>query len=359
MQGVALSFSNNNGIMRQPRLRAVLNDITILIPYSAQITHHSSFAAGSYRLLVSLAGNSSLTVADWVDIGQVRIRIQVCVYPHEAYSDLIEGYVDSIDINPITGSVHLEGRDLSASLLDTKTPTDFQNLSSTEIVTRLSHRHGLTPVGLPTTGYAGRHYADIYNVMSMAQFAKLSSDWDILSILAQTAGRDLFVDGTDLHFQPRVTISDVPQDLVVSDLMDLRMIRSLPHSGGTAVTIASWNSALGVAVNESHDTRAPTGLASAATRPSPTFTVLRPNLQSSAAQTLATQMARSIASDAMSIQFTMPGDVALSARRPLRLAGSGTAFDVSYQIDTINRVFRANSGLSQKVLAKMLVKATT
>ena len=352
-----MPLGNNNAVVRQPHLRAILNDTVVLVPHSAQVTHHSSYAAGSFRLLVPLTGNPALAIADWAAIDRVRLRIQIRVYPHEAYADLIEGYVDIITINPVTGGVYLEGRDLSASLLDSKTPIDFQNLTSTEIVAQLCQRHGLTPVGANTAGYAGRYYGDTHNVLSLAQFAKLTSDWDILATLAQGAGNDLFVEGSNLYFQPGVAISDAPQNLLVSDLTDLRMTRSLPLSGGTMVTIASWNSALGVAVHESHDTRSRTVEANAATRPSSAFTVLRPNLQPSGAQTLAGQLARSIASDAMSIHFTMPGDVALSVRRPIRLAGSGTAFDVNYRIDTINRVFRSNSGLSQKVMAKILIES--
>jgi hypothetical protein len=352
---VALSFSVRGPPVRMPRLRAILNGSICVGPQTAQITHYSSFSAASYNLVVPLTANAPLTAADWAAFGRIRVKIQVAASPTEPYIDLIDGYSDTIQIHPISGWVCLEGRDLSASMLDSKTPADFQNQSSAEIVQLLCERHGLTPVVASIGGYAGRHYGQNNTILTLAQYAKLASDWDILVTLGQASGYDLFVDGTDLYFQPGVSASESTQYIFASNLTDLRMTRLLPLSGGSAVTVASWNSALGRAVTATGVASASGNSAGPAAQPMTQYTAMRPNLIPISAQALASQIVQSIGAEAMSIQFTMPGDTSLSARYPIRLEGSGTAFDLTYRIESIARTFRSRSGFSQTVRAKLSV----
>ena len=357
MREVGLSFNADKKIARQPRLRAILNDTTLLAPYTAQVIQHSSYNAGTYSLLVPLNRQTVPTAADWSNMNRARLRIQVSLHQHEPYVDLIEGFIDTIQINLAGGYVNLAGRDLSSLFLSDKTPIDFQNLSSTEIVSLLAIKHGLNPIMINTADYSGRYYANNKNVTALTQFAKLSSDWDILVALAQASGFDVFVVGRSLYFQPPVTLADTAQTIHTSDLTDLRMYKSLPHSNGTTVTITSWNSARGLVVSESKGAGPPGSPTAASAGSASSYTAFRPNLLSSDAQMLANQIVQSITGDAMAIQIIMPGDMLLSPRRPIRLEGSGTAFDRTYKIESIARVFRANSGFTQSVRARLLAES--
>ena len=48
----------------------------------------------------------------------------------------------------------------------------------------------------------------------------------------------------------------------------------------------------------------------------------------------------------------MPGELTLSPRSMLTLSGTGTAFDQSYFIDTIERVLNFETGFTQHIRAK-------
>ena len=354
MPEAVLSLSLEGVIVRSPRLRAILNGDIVFAPFSAHITHHSAYSAAHYNLLVPLGDGSPLPATGWASLDRARIRIQATLNPSEPFIDLIEGYCDTVQINPVAGFVCLEGRDLSAALLDKKTPADFQNLTSSEIVAFLADQHDLTAITQDTTGFVGRQYADNTNLITLTQYAKLTSDWDIVVALAHAQNYDLFVAGSCLYFQPGTNASQAPQHIFYRDLTDLRMRRMLPLSGGVKVTVSSWNSAAGTAVSATTDSWSGTNPGSSPQSAARAYTVIQPNLASSTAGTLATQLAQSIYRESMSIQFSMPGDISLNARSPILLSGSGTMFDRLYKIDSIVRQFRSRSGYSQTVCATLM-----
>ena len=355
MPEAALSFSHDAPIVRAPRLRAVVNETVIVGPSSAHVTHHSSCIAATFSLLIPLTGASGPNIQQWLSFNKIHVKIQIATTPAGQFTDLIEGYCDTIQVHPTSRYLRLDGRDRSASLLDSKTSADFQNQTASEIVTSLADRHGLTPVTASISDFVGRRYASNTNIVTLTQFAKLTSDWDILVALAQAHGYDLFVVGTSLYFQPSATTSGPAQDIPYPSLLGIRMSRSLSLSNGVQVTVASWNSAIGSAIAESADTKPSNSSDNLTQAPTRKYTMMQPNLSSANAKALATQVAETISGEAMSIQFEMPGEISLDPRRPIRLSGSGTNFDTIYKIATIVRSYRSHSGFSQAVRAKSLV----
>lgn len=349
----ALSFNSEHIATRSPRLRAILNGTVIVCPIAATIGHNASCRAATFALSAALAENADLGAAYWAGLTQVRVKIQISLSALEPYTDLIEGYSDSIYLNPISGFVRLEGRDLSASLLDTKTSTDFQNRTPTEIAMFLANTHGLTPMVANIATNAGRYYGNISNVTTLSQFSKLTSDWDVLAALALAWGFDLFVSGTSLYFQPREVSNQIPRSIMYSDLTDLRMNRVLPLSNGVDLTVLSWNSAHQLAVTQTVDTSISPNSAGAGIGPARRYTVMRPNLGADSAQALAEKIAQSMSAVAMSVKFTMPGDTAMTVRQPITLLGTNTIFDRQFKIDSIIRSFRSRSGFSQVVRASL------
>ncbi len=351
---MALSFSLDPATARTPRLRAILNDDTLLAVQSAQTTHHGSYSAASYNLVVPISEGVGLSKAEWASLGQARVRIQVSLNPNQPFTDLVEGYCDKIQIHPVIGCAHLAGRDLSASMIDNKSPSDYQNQSPAEIVQAICQRHGLTAVVTATASFAGRCYAGNSTVVSLAQYTALSSDWDVLVCLGQTLGFDVFIVGHTLYFRPSISVSDTPQYVYAGRLVDLSMLRMLPLSGGSTVTISSWNSALGASVTATANSDSSGTASYSDGKIAASYLGMLPNASVSEAQALASRVAQSINAEAMSIEFSMPGDISLNTMQPLRLCGSNTAFDVTYKIDCIVRKFRPRSGFVQTVRAKLL-----
>ena len=321
----------------------MINGNLIISTVGAEVTHTSLQTASTFHLTASIFERPDLGADYWASLTQAHVRVQVNVDQDSPYTDIIEGYCDSVYLDPVMGFVQIDGRDHSALLLDTKTPTDFQNQTSSDIVRTLAETHDLNPVIVQTSSYAGRRYGDNHNVTSLLQFTKLASDWDVLVALAEAEGFDIFVDGKNLYFQPRDARSKVAVDISYADLIGCRMERLLTLAEAANVTVKSWNSSDGTIVSETAGTHGQQG---------PRFTVIRPNLSPPQASAVAQQMAREMDQQSMTVELTMPGDCSLAARQAIRLLGTNTVFDQIYQIEAIHRRFRPALGFTQVVRAR-------
>ena len=348
-----MSFNNDSIPLRFPKIRALLDDSTAVYPYNAAIAHAASFNAATFSISISLNENPELNAAYWANLPRVRVRIQASLGYANPFIDLIEGYCDTVHVHPISGFVVLEGRDLSASLLDTKTFKNYQNRTPGEIAADIASNHGLTAIFKDAGPYAGRQYGDDTTALTLTQFAKLSTDWDMLVMLAQVSGCDLRVMGTSIYFQLDTDTSDPIANVSYSDLIDLRMNRVLPLTDGVDLTVMSWNSAQQVAVAETFASVATDYSGSAGTRSPRNYTIVHPNLQSQAALALATKVAQTVVREAMSIQFRMPADLTTTAGQRIKLYGTKTIFDRLFKIDRITRAFRSQSGFIQTVHATL------
>ena len=217
--------------------------------------------------------------------------------------------------------------------------------------------HNLNAVITDTSRFAGRYYATDSNMTSLSQYAKLSSDWDILVALAQAENYDLYVSGTTLYFQPTASIIGAPQSVPYSSLIDLRMNRALALATGIAVTVQSWDSATATAVSETCNPSAFQNSGKSGATSGAQWLTIRPNLSSDTAGVLAQQIADSMYGKSMSLDLTMPGDSTMDVRQPVELYGSNTSFDQIYEIDSIMRSFRSNSGFIQTIRARLQPQA--
>jgi hypothetical protein len=77
--------------------------------------------------------------------------------PEDLPPPWIYGRVDKIKYCPFKRTVSIDGRDLSALLIDSKTTEKFQNMTASQVATLLANRHGLTPVVTATSTPIGNH----------------------------------------------------------------------------------------------------------------------------------------------------------------------------------------------------------
>lgn len=311
------------------------------------MAHHGPYCAGTFSIAISATADG-LNLGSWLALPEARVRLQVSFGENDPFTDLIEGYCDTIRADPIMGQVVLEGRDLTSRLLDSKSSTDYQNQTASEIVVAIANNHGLTPSVPDIAGYAGRYYVRDTTVVSLSQFARMSSDWDVLTALALAAGYDCFVSGSVLCFQPAANVEN-PLILDYAELATLQLTRIVGIAGGAAVTVRSWNSATQTAISETSTAALPDGSAPRK------YLLVRPNLQSQDAQQLADRAAIAINTEAMVIQFSMPGDASLTVRDVIALRGTDTGFDRTYRVASIVRRYRRGSGFKQEVRAKLAV----
>lgn len=141
----------------------------------------------------------------------------------------IMGYVDSVELEfDENGEViKLDGRDLSALMIDNQIASKYQNNTSSQIASILAKKHGLTPNVTNTTTLAGTYYNKDSSVIS-----DTSSEWDLLMYLAQQEGFVVRVSGTTLYFGPieKVTsISLPPIEMTWGDNISSLTIDRQPH----------------------------------------------------------------------------------------------------------------------------------
>ena len=222
-------------------LRVVANGSVLAGAMEAEIVSNNHYAADRFTASVALDASLGSGPAFWASQADIAVDIQASLDGGVSYVSLLQGRVDTIDLDPIARVVRISGRDLSAALIETRTQETFANRTSSEIAELLASRHGLESQVTPTITAVGRYYQDEHDRITLDQFSRAISEWDLLVFLARQEGFDVFVSGSGLYFQPPTQSVDA----VVfrpTDLIDLRLERSLTLARDIEVTVKSWNS---------------------------------------------------------------------------------------------------------------------
>lgn len=344
--------------VRRPRLQVLANGAPLAGVRDAEVSANSHFGASRFSLTIALGADPLWTPDYWSAQSTVMLEVQVGFVPDgapdnaAAWVSLILRAADTIEIELPEQLVRVHGRDLTAALLVARTQETFANQTSSEIAASIAARHNLTAAVTPTSALAGRYYELEHDQLTLGQFSRASTEWDLLVYLAQQEGFDVFVEGGTLYFQPPqadpsspdATLRPIATANGPVNLIELRMERCLALAGNVGVTVKSWNSRQGVAYTQS------AGAASAAAVQNYQF--VRPNLLPDQATALAQNWLGMLTQHERVITARMPGELALTPRGVVALEGTGTAFDQVYYIDTIDRQIRFNGGFVQSVRAK-------
>lgn len=326
------------GETRSPALAVIVNGVPAAGALSAEVVSVSHLAADRFRARLSLTASGPATWA------QPSLQAEIQIGLDGAWTSLITGNVDRVSIDPINGLVDIDGRDLSASLLQARTRETFENRTSSEVATLLASRHGLTAAVAPTSTLIGRYYQDDHTRTTLDQYARASTEWDLLIGLAAVEGFDVWVSGQTLNFVPAVPGSAKvisPQDCIA-----LELERALDIENGIEVVVKSWNTRSQMLVQES----AQGGMSGAA----PVTTIIvRPNLGVSDAANLAKRTLAQILGHSRTITAEMPGDLTTMPRDSFSLTGTGTDFDAEYVVVEVGRRFSFHHGYTQTVEARL------
>jgi len=315
----------------------------------ASIATTNCFAADTYS--ITFAINSSADIAFWSMISSAYLEVTAVVpVTSGGYQNLITGMADTIHVDPIQGTVGVEGRDLSSSMIDSYRQQDFVNQSASEIVSAIAQYHNLQAVVTPTIGNIGRYYSDGYTKLSLGQFSRLQSDWDLVVQLARENDFDVFVESRLLYFQASGASGSGPTYMSLKDVQTARIEKNLSISTNVTAKVQSWSSQ-NMAAYQSGDPgeNAPVEQGSGVTG--------LPFLFSGANYTpqQATDWARRYETElnrlGTVLNLDMPWDLSLCPRATILLNDTKSLFDTTYQIDSIERHFSSTSGSRQLVRA--------
>jgi phage protein D len=345
-----LPLSDSASVLRTPRLQVCANGQVITGVMEAEVISNNYYAADRFSVSIALGIDPWAEASFWASELEILLDVRFSLDGGASFTSLVQGAVDCVNIDPTHRLVHLDGRDLTASLIEARTQETFANRTSSEIASLLAGRHELTPHVSPTSTPVGRYYQSEHDSITLNQFSRATTEWDLLVFLARQETFDVFVAGQGLYFQPIAQGSDLAVTLRPEDVIDLRLERSLTLARDIEVAVKSWNSRQNNAFVQRARASKP-GNGGQSTTPQ-RYVFVQPNLTPDDALKFAQRKLAELTRHERSVRIMMPGDLALTPRSLITLEGTGTEFDQSYYVDVIERRLHQNTGLTQHVLAR-------
>jgi phage protein D len=325
---------------RLPTVSVAANGAPIPGIIEVELEANNYLAANRFRVVASLA---LARAAIWA-MPDLQLRIQFGL--NGAVATAMVGVIDRVSIDVIQGRVSVEGRDLTSRFIAARTEEAFENQTASGIATLLASRQGLLSAVTPTTTPIGRYYQNGHTRTTLGQHARATTQWDLLTHLAELEGFEVWVDGITLNFAPPSgqfgTLAITPRDC-----LSLTLDRSISLSNPIDVVVNSWDCRGQQAIAQTASANA-SASAGAPSR----YVVVRPNLTSVAARTLAQTVANQMAGHARTIRLEMPGDLTTAPRSLLTLADTGTDFDGNYVVSSIDRRLSMTGGFTQSIEAR-------
>ncbi|MDY7525481.1 hypothetical protein [Sphingomonas sp. 10B4] len=351
---------------RSPRGAVKINGTLVDAWISLEVDNNAFRAADTFRVEFAAYDLPAVTSIAWFST-QTSIEVELfatedwtgtgAYYP--AASDrLILGQTDDIEFDPLAGTLSVSGRDLTATLIDTKTNEGFLNKTASQIVAILAGRHGLSPIATATTALVGTYYTQ--NHISQTQER---SEWDILVELAEFEDFDVFVTARELHFQPKPKDSGNRYAIVYrlpgidpvpsSNVSTVRFDRSLTIAKGVVVTVRSWNA------KQKKGFEASWPKSPKATKPGQSgaadpikYHYSIAGLTQDQAQQRAQRYYDQITKHMVTMSADLPADDLMSCSLVVQVRGTGTAWDQDYYPDSVKRSMSHDEGYRMTVTAK-------
>jgi hypothetical protein len=334
---------------RIPRVRVLANGSLLPGLSSAEVRSTNSYGANEFTFRAALPPREGATTSDyWLRQSDSVMDVQFSNDATTEFVSVIQGRPDIISVDPIRKEVEVRGRDLTAEFLEAPTQEAFANLSSSEVATLLAGRHGLDTVVQQTTTPCGRYYEGEHSQLTLNQFSRIVTEWDLLVYLARREEFEVYVAGGTFHFHPPDAHS-LPVVLSIADLIELRLTRMIGFGRDIEVCVKSWNSRTeGCFTRSLLSTNSELPVSLLPLR----YSIGQPNLTPDAALTIARQRIGEIASHEWVAEFSMPGEVRIQPGTPLKLQGTASAFDRLYYVEAVDRRIRPRTGFVQNVIAR-------
>jgi phage protein D len=330
--------------VRFPRLRVLADGVIVPGAFEAEVLTNSHFAADRFRVGLALSADPARGAAWWADRDDVLIDIEVSLGGNTV--NLLHGGVDSVEIDLLGDAVRLTGRDLSAQLIEARAQGTFANQTSSDVAITLAGRHGLSADVQSTTTPVGRYWELEHDSLVLDGFARATTEWDLLVTLAQFEGFSVWVQGSTLHFRA-ADPQALPTVLPVSALSALHLERSLTLAQGIAVSVKSWHSRAAQCTVQTVAAKQANGTGGTTRN----YVYMAPNLTPDRALKLAQQRLAELLWHQRVLVAEMPGELSLMPGQQILLQGSGSAFDRTYVIDSVERRLDMSHGFTQSLRA--------
>ncbi len=323
---------------RLPQVWITANGFTVGNVMNVHVQSNSFLGADRFRVSV-VFDPTSYNV--W-EVDEIDVIINVCV--DSVWQELIRGPVDKVEVDLGTTLLHVDGRDMTARLIEAQTQETFENQTASEVANTLASRRGLTPNVTPTTTLIGRNYGGDHARVTLNQYSSMTTEWDLLTKLAYTEGFDVWVDGQVLNFAPPLAAAS-PVVVRPTDCQSIRLDRALALSAGLNVTVKSWDCRAHASVSQIAGTGGDDSGQS--------FVLVKPNLTAWDAAQLAQRVYDQMSQNARVVTIEWPGEVDIKPRQGLQLTETNTDFDGQYVVTSIERALSFDRGFTETVQARV------
>ena len=273
---------------------------------------------------------------------------------------VMTGDIDEMSIDPFNQVVSFSGRDLTSRFIDTKTYEKYANQTASNIAGQLAKKHGLGAVIQPTSGNVGTYYNNANTLMT-----KQTTEWDLLTFLAQQVGYVTYVALNDLIFAPQASVQQVEPFIIqyqpqtqsygspISNTKTLTFSRCFTLTKDVTVYIrVPYSPLTGRAFTAKAGKKNPTINSTSAGNQIYTLTLagLTPQQAQQKAQSLLSQ----ITLNEIKMEATLPfpeGSI-LTKASPIQVIGTQSRLDQVYYSDTIIRRIAYGEGYTVEINAK-------
>lgn len=348
--------------IRWPKVQILANGVPVTGVASAQVSANNAFQASTFTAIVSLSADPLQGAAWWEGQSSIRIEIQAALGASlldpigEAWTRMVLGDVDTLEMDLIANTAQLSGRDLTHLFIDARTQRSFVNLTASQIATQLATEQGLSAQVTATTMPVGQYYQLEHDTLVLGGLHRIITEWDLLTWLAQHEGFDCYVEGTTLTFGPPTSDQSTP--FVVGfgpasslNVLSVHLERALTLAADVQVTVKSWNGRSKAAFVRTVRATSASGTINVG-KNQQSYVFVVPGLTPAEALSYAQAKLAEITRHERVVTITMPGETTITPRSRIAIAGSGTGFDQLYYPDKILRTIDARRGFLQTVTAK-------
>ena len=338
------------------------NNYEIRGSFKIDLESNNHYAADTVSGEISMSADTKFGFDWWDKQTEVTIDVQMSIETPAAWTSILVATIDHIHFHPTTLTLRFDGRDLTSRFIDTKTQETFANQTSSAIAQTLAARHGMTAQVTPTKTLVGAYYAAEHDKITMGSLSKQTTEWDLLTYLAQEEGFEVWVTGKVLYFMEAPKQTKPPFKVAyvapfttgaspVLNVSSLTLERSLALAKDIQVTVKSTNLTNGAAY-----TRVVKGTGAktpgAKTEPVQNYVFKKPGLTPDQALKYAQQKLLELSAHERIANITMPGELTINARDKVEITGTKTGFDTTYFIDHITRSMDFEQGFTQHIRCK-------
>lgn len=354
--------------VRHPRAIVQINGIPT--PFiSLEWTSPTYYEADTFELMLAVNAFPAKMNTDFWMLNQAFLVNVYIGFPKDwdnyttADLDLmLTAQVDDLEITQEQGTYFLTGRSLTAKFIDNKTTEKFPNQTSSQIAEILAKRRGLQAVVTPTKTPVG-----VYYNLDHVHLTDQTTEWDLLTYLAQKEDYLVYVEGTTLYFIPKPKPTDDPyllqyvkptDDSASPALngMSLRLHKSLTLARNVIVEVRSWNAKQkkGFTVTTKAVPNKKTFISSKA-QPigdAEKYSYVFGGLSRQQALEKAQEILRQITQHQRNIEADLPADNKIKKNSIIKLQGSTLDFDQIYYPSRVTRHLSMTEGYRMTIEAK-------